>query len=59
MNALVILQVWKLPETLPAMRALKGSLVGVRSHVNGEGGRVGKLLPAELAGEPAWGISFA
>lgn len=59
MNALVILQVWKLTETLPTDSALKGSFIGVRSQVNRECGRVGEFLSTELAGEPAWNAFLA
>lgn len=41
------------------MLYLKGSFVGVRPHMNSEGGRVGELLRTELAGETARGVSFA
>lgn len=41
------------------MLYLKGSFIGVSPHMNGEGGRVGKLFPTELASKAAWGVSFA
>lgn len=58
-DALVILQVGQLSEAFSTSGALKGPLIGMRPHVNTEGGIVGKFLVANLALEarPAFGLA--